>query len=351
MRIIFVTSNFDVDDLELGYLHGWVDELAKHTKGIEVLCMRQGYHKLPAHVHVRSMGGEKKVGLISRTIRCIWHLLATVRKGDVVFIHGSPWFIVAGGWLWKLFRKPIGIWYEAGEVSPLLSATLPFVTFVFTSSSEGYHSGGDKKRIVGHGIDVHKFSPLSRPKHDGTFRIVTGGHISRAKDYGTLIRAFATLADSVDTPLKLSIVGAPKAGENEYAEEVRTLVRSYGLGEMVTFMGPMKNQDVVKLYRESDLFVSVYLKGQIEKSLAEATATGLPVVTSNRAFEDFAGEYDSFVFFPEGDDAVLAERLRHILTMSFEARHTLGLAFARIAVRDHSLDTLARSIVMAYRNG
>lgn len=351
MRIIFITSNFDVDDLEVGYLHGWVDELAKHTKSIEVICMRQGYHHLPDHVRVRSLGGEKKVGFISRAVRFLWHFIATLRKGDVVLIHGSPWYVFAGGIFWKLFRKPVGIWYEKGDVTPTLSAALPLVSYVFTPTAESYHAGGEKKRIVGHGIDVTKFSPLSRPKHDGTFRVVTGGHISHTKDYGTLIRAFATLNDSVDTPLRLSIVGAPKEGENAYAEEVRTLVKSFGLGEMVTFMGPMKNADVVKLYRESDLFVSVYTKGQVEKSLAEATATGLPVVTSNRGFEMFAGEYDSFVFFPEGDDAALAERLRHVLTMSFEARRMLGLAFQRIAVREHSLDTLARSIVMAYRNG
>ncbi len=350
MKLIFITPKFDADDIEVGYLHRWVEELAKHTKHIEVLCAHEGYHTLPEHVHVRSLGREKNAKFIKRTRRLLWHLFVMLFKGDTVLIHGNLTYPIIMGPLWRLMRKRVGVWYEDGDVSTKLAIAQPFLTHIFTPTSEALHMGGDKKQVVGHGIDVEMFRPLARPKHDGTFRIVTGGHMSVNKDYATLIRATALLSESIDTPFSVTIVGAAKPGSETYTKEMQTLVHSYGLGDTIIFRGPMKNADVVKLYRESDLYLSLYQLGRIEKSLVEATLTALPVVTSNEAFQEFAGDYNSFVFFEPGDETALADRIQHVMKMTNDARRTLGLSFRQIAVREHSIERLIRGIVLGFKN-
>jgi glycosyltransferase involved in cell wall biosynthesis len=88
----------------------------------------------------------------------------------------------------------------------------------------------------------------------------------------------------------------------------------------------------------------------VEKTLAEAAASGLPILTANRAFEEFARDYSTFVFYDEKDAAMLAERIRHMMKMSYEARHALGHVFRDVAVRHYSLDAFAKGVMSAYQH-
>ena len=174
-----------------------------------------------------------------------------MRSHDVVFIFGNPLYAVYGSMWWKLFKKPVGMWYDAGSVTTQMKIATPFLAHVFTATTAGYQAGGNKKHIVGHGIDTHVFSPLNRPKHDGTFRISVVGNIRPAIDYSTMVRAIALIKDAVETTFTVMIAGAPAHGEEVFAEEMRTYVHSFGLSERIIFMGPVKNIDVTTYSDES----------------------------------------------------------------------------------------------------
>lgn len=350
MRLLIVTDVLDVDDLEVGYFHRWVEEIALHAKSIQIITAHEGYHTLPAHVQVHSLGLEVKRGRLSRTVRYVWFLVRHIRSYDAVFVFGSPWTVATAGWWWKVWRKRIGIWYAQGDPTLALSLARPFLSYIFTSTTHGYHGGGDMKHIVGHGVDVARFKPILRPKHDGVFRMVTVGKISAIKDYETMIRAVSILKESIEKPFTLTIVGAPHEGEDAFAAEVRSFAHSFGLNETVTFFGPMKNVDIAKLHQQADVYLSMNIFPALEKSLIEAAAASLPIVTSNRSFEEFARDYDTFVFYEPKDAVELAERIRHMMLMSYDARHALGHVFRDVAVHKHSIDVLARGITDAYKH-
>jgi glycosyltransferase involved in cell wall biosynthesis len=233
----------------------------------------------------------------------------------------------------------------------MLAVARPLLSYIFTPTTHGYHGGGDIKRIVGYGLDVTRFKPLLRPKHDGIFRMVTVGAIDTSKDYQTLIQAVSALNESIEKPFTLTIVGAPAPGQEAFADEVRSYARGFGLGEVITFAGPMKNVEVAKLHQTADVYISINTHEGVEKSLVEAASAGIPIITANRAFEEFARDYSSFVFYDAHDVAGLAERVRHVMKMSFDARHALGNVFRDVAVHNHSLDALARGITSAYEHG
>jgi glycosyltransferase involved in cell wall biosynthesis len=349
-RLLIVTDTLDVDDLVHGYFHRWVEELALHAPKIHVLAYKVGYHTLPAHVEVHSLGEEERRGRIVRTLKLAWFLLRHTHHYDAVFVASSPSIVVRVGWWWKLWKKPIGLWYQGGNPTTLLAVARPLLSFIFTPTTHGYHGGGDIKRIVGYGLDVSRFKPLMRPKHDGTFRIVTVGAITSANDYETLIKAISLVHESIEKPLTLTVVGAPASGEDAFAQEVRSFARGFGLGEVITFAGPMKNVEVAKLHQTADAYVSVHTGEALEKSLIEAAASGLPILTANRAFEEFARDYGTFAFFEPHDAAELAERIRHMMKMSYDARHALGHVFRDVAVHHYSLDALAHGIMNAYEH-
>lgn len=345
-----MTDIVDVDDLIHGYIHRWIDEIAKHASVVHVITAKKGYHTLPPHVFVHSLGEEEKRGRIVRCVRLAWFLIRYIRVYRSVFVIGSPWKVVFLGMWWKLWRKQIGLWYSKGDADIPLSIARPFLSHIFTSTTHGYHGGGDLKSIVGYGIDTERFKPILRPKHDGVFRIVTVGAIGKTKDFETLFKAVSMLYETVDKPISVTITGVAAEGQEEFAEDARTFARGLGLGEVVTFAGPMKNVEVAKLLQQSDCYVSMNTAAALEKSLIEAASAGLPIITSNRSFEEFARDYSPFVFFDQSDAGMLAERFRHMMQMSYDARHALGHVFRDVAVRSYSIEVLARNIAQAYEH-
>lgn len=350
MKLLIVTDILDVDDLSVGYFHRWIEEMALHATSIHIIASKEGYHTLPPHVHVHSLGEEIKKGRIAKTLKYMWYLARYIRQYDGVFVFGSPRAVVVAGWWWKLWKKKIGVWYAHGDPSLALVFARPFLSYIFTPTTHGYHGGGDVKHIVGHGVDVNRFKPILRPKHDGVFRMVTVGEIGHIKDYETMIRAVSLLKESVEKPFTLTIVGSPHEGEEKFANEVRSFAHSFGLSEVITFFGPMKNAEVAKLHQQADVYLSMNVLPALEKSLIEASASSLPVITSNRSFEAFARDYSAFVFYEPKNDVELAERIRHMMLMSYDARHALGHVFRNVAVHEHSIDVLARSVVNAYEH-
>jgi glycosyltransferase involved in cell wall biosynthesis len=284
-----------------------------------------------------------------QVVRMMWFITRYIRAYDGVLTLQNPWTVVRAGWWWKLWRKRVGLWYSRGETYIALALARPFLDFIFTPTTHGYHGGGDIKQIVGYGVDPLRFKPLRRPKHDGVFKIITVGAIEPSKDYDTLLHAMSIITESVDKPCTLTIVGSPKTGEEPFAGEVRKTAHGFGLGEVVTFAGPMKNIDIATLHEHADLYVSVNTLPSIEKSLVEAALSGLPILTSNHSFEEFARDYGTFVFFEKKNAAALAERIRHMMLMSYDARHALGQVFRKVAADRYSIGALARGIISAYR--
>jgi glycosyltransferase involved in cell wall biosynthesis len=347
-RLLIVTDILDVDDLAYGYIHRWIEEIVLFSPSVRIITSKKGYHTLPPRVAVHSLGKEEKRRRWIQALRMVWFMVRYTRSYDDVLVLGSPWRVVRLGWWWKLWRKNVGLWFKEGDVSLPLSIARPFLSYIFTPTTYGYHGGGDIKRIIGYGVDVTCFKPLPRPKHDGTFRAAAVGAITYTKDYETMLRAWGLLTASIDRPAHLTIVGTPGPGEESYAEEVRNISHSLGLGDMVTFAGPMKNVEVAHLLEHTDVYLSMNTTPSLEKSLIEAAASAVPIITANQSFAEFARGYHPFVFFESQNATELAERIRHIMLMSHDARRALGMVFRNIAVHQHSLESFARGIAEAY---
>ena len=163
MRLLIVTQKVDKNDQNLGFFHRWIIEFAKHCQSIVVICLEEGRHELPANVKVLSLGKEKKnfqflkkFVYVNNFYRYIWNQ----RKNyDVVFVHMNPIYVVLGGWAWKLFGKPVTLWYTHKSVDLKLRVAEKFVQKIFTASKESFRLHSKKVMVTGHGVDIDKFSP------------------------------------------------------------------------------------------------------------------------------------------------------------------------------------------------
>ncbi len=147
---------------------------------------------------------------------------------------------------------------------------------------------GERVALVYHGLDLSRFpSPAKRPgsKRDGSrpgdpVRLLTVGRAVEKKGIDVLLRAMSSLPDSLHWRWS-HIGGGP------LKQELEDLARSLNLSDKCEFRGALAQEDVLKAYRESDLFI---LPSRIDATgdrdglpnvIVEAQSQRLAVVSTN----------------------------------------------------------------------
>ncbi|MEK7511137.1 MAG: glycosyltransferase [Patescibacteria group bacterium] len=335
MRLLIVTQAVDQGHPVLGFFHEWLETFAAQCEQVEVICLYEGEHTLPAHVRVHSLGKEggiqHPVIYAVRFLQLVWQLRHAY---DAVFVHMNPEYVVLAGWFWRLTRKRIGLWYLHKSVTLRLRVAIFFASVVFTASPKSMRVETPKKRVVGHGLPVHRLPLLPAPAMQEPIQLLTIGRLSPVKRVELLIGALAHLPDTV----QLSIVGGAAGPSGEaYEATLREMVAELGLDARVQFAGPQAPAALAAWYERSHLFVHASDTGSLDKALLEALVRGVPVVTTNYELAREVGEPLAFAASPvvrqlAGKiEAALAARawqdpeLRAMAHAYVEKRHNLNV--------------------------
>jgi len=144
--------------------------------------------------------------------------------------------------------------------------------------------------VVHWGVDTSMFVPLHRDDEDAmsahaairrrygaqssdSTLLLAVGRLAARKGYGSLLRAFAKVSDSIPAA-RLVIVG-----RGHLRSRLESQARKLGIGDAVTIESGMAFEELAALFRSADLVVyPSYYEGQGLIPL-EAMASGTPVVT------------------------------------------------------------------------
>lgn len=320
MRLLIFTQKVDINDPVLGFFHRWIEEFSKHFEKISVVCLYKGKYDLPENVEVYSLGkeeGKSKVTYIYRFYKYIFTL-----KYDSVFVHMNQVYVILGGLCWRLMGKKIGFWYTHSEVSMSLKFAEKLVNNIFTASEKSFRLKSKKINVMGHAIDTDYFVPGVREKN-GILNIVTVGRISPTKNYDVLIDAVGLLKKD----FRLKIIGS--AGTPEQEEYFQKLQKR--AGDKIVFVGAVPHSEILTYLQEADVFVNMSDTGSLDKAVLEAMSVGLPIITSNEAFEIF----DGVEMFEKNNSSDLASKLESDLSGYLR----------EIVVRDHGIKKTIQEIV------
>lgn len=270
MRLLIVTQAVDEGDSDLGFFVRWIEEFAKRTEHVEVICLREGKHAFPANVHVHSLGKEKSVSRIKYILyfyAYIWHLR---NDYDVVFVHMNPEYVVLGSLFWRLWHKRIALWYTHKSVNLKLRTAAAFADIIFTASKESFRIRNKKVHAMGHGIDTDFFSPDTNIVRGDWMLSV--GRLMKSKRHDLAIRK------AVEEGRELRI-----AGEGPERQPLEAL--GHELGATVHFLGGLTQIELRDEYRRASYLVHTSETGSLDKVVLEALACGLPVRTHNPALK------------------------------------------------------------------
>lgn len=196
------------------------------------------------------------------------------------------------------------------------------------------------------GVDPDLFAPVELSgfgKPDSSIlRIGYAGGFVPEKGLDLLLHACAALQGAWTLHL---------AGRGAEEQALRQLATRLGIAERVTFEPHITSTAMPEFYRSLDLFVlpsrtMPNWKEQFGRVLVEAMACGVPVIGSD------SGEIPhvigaSGLIFPEGDRAVLAQRLQQLLEQPAE-RQRLGVTGRQRVLQHFTMQQIAAQTVQVY---
>lgn len=254
-----------------------------------------------------------------------WKARALVRGADVVHIHSNTWMNqVAAGVAARLGRPYLlthygtEIWHHDGKdrVFHRLNQRAHHVTFY----SEALMARGRELGVPWRNASV-VYPPVSdtcrwpttedreavrrRYLPAGGTLLLNVKRLHPLADQTTLLRAFAGVRAS-RPDVRLLVAGS---GEMEGA--LRAEAQALGLGDAVTFLGLVPNDEVARLQGAADLFVLSSVLEATPTVALEALAAGTPVVsTDNPGGLELHGLFgDDVAVVPKSDPAALAARV------------------------------------------
>ncbi|OWJ64184.1 glycosyltransferase family 4 protein [Inquilinus limosus] len=228
---------------------------------------------------------------------------------------------------------------EARERQALAAARRVIVTSPGTARDlHGYGVEAGRIGVVLPGTDP---TPPARGSGEAAPVLLCVATLTPRKGYLDLVAALERLAG---LPWRLDCAGSLER-DAEHARAVQAAVERAGLSERVRFLGEIDEPALLRRYDRSDLFVLPSHHEGYGMALAEASARGLPIVsTTGGAIPDTVPP-DAGILVPPGDVDALTRALRVLLT---DPGARLQLREAGLAARARLPDWPAQAAAFAH---
>jgi len=210
----------------------------------------------------------------------------------------------------------------------------------------------EKKTIVhrmGNNLEKFKFSER-RKKPGESIEVLTVGRLIEKKGHEYAIKAIAKIVR------KYRNIEYIIAGDGPLRSKLEDLVSELGIESYIKFLGAVEQNEVLKLYYESHIFVLPSVTASngdqegIPVVLMEAQATGLPVIsTYHTGIPEVVLDGKSGFLVPEKDVDALAERLEYLIEHP-ELWPDMGRYGRKFVEEKHDIKKLNQKLVEIYQN-
>lgn len=210
----------------------------------------------------------------------------------------------------------------------------------------GYNSNIE---VIANGIDVDGIEMKSSWKRTGNILFLSRVHVKKGINY--LIEAVAALNEEYRMKNEVfSISRCIIAGEGDerYIKELRDLAVRLDVSHIIDFIGGVYGERKWVLFRQADLFVLPTHSENFGIVVAEALASGTPVITTKGTPWQELERYGCGWWTEIGADAT-AKALKKFLQCSESQLEEMGRNGRRLVEEKYSSVTVAKSMVGLYQ--
>lgn len=197
--------------------------------------------------------------------------------------------------------------------------------------------------IKGSGVDLKKFVPTEN-KDNHPLKIIFTARMLREKGVEDLVAAAEILRPEYEGKIEFLLCGDLSTNPNALTrEEMEEMVD----GNYIKWLGHRK--DIPKLLSQSDImcFPSFYREG-VPKSLIEASACGLPIVTTDSVGcrDTVINKKNGYLVYPHSPGEI-ANALRKLIDNP-DKRIKMGIKSRQIAEKEYNVEGVARKHIEIY---
>ena len=200
-------------------------------------------------------------------------------------------------------------WYSFLNMQKKVSRTIPHIITVSgcarTDICREFNLPKHRFSIIPNGINTELFYPIPEIERENNRIMVTNSADTPLKGLNYLLLAISEIAKKRD--IKLIVVGKPQ--KNSIVEK---LVRSLGIGHLITFTGRISNEEFVRQYARATMAVIPSIYEGFGLPAGEAMACGVPVIsTTGGALPEVVG--DAGLLVPPADSVALEHAILKLL--------------------------------------
>ncbi|MCK9503426.1 MAG: glycosyltransferase family 4 protein [Porticoccaceae bacterium] len=242
----------------------------------------------------------------------------------------------------------------AAIVRMLYKTSQPLAHRVFCQNEEDYQLLVEQKLVPvsrlqllpGSGVDLQRFHPGLRQSHGDSFRFLYAGRMLADKGLYELIEAFTTLYLSRQD-CALWLCGFTDADNVSAISESR--LQAWAKLPGVTWLGASDNME--HIYAQVDAVVLPSYREGMPRSLLEAGAMGLPVVTTNvPGCRNLVAHGDNGLLCEPKNSQSLQLAMAALLNMPENDRKRLGDNSRHLIERAYSEDLVVDAAIKALPN-
>jgi len=349
MKILVITQKVDKNDPVLGFFYQWIQEFSLNFEEVKVLCLEKGEYDFSKNIEVSSLGKEDGKLKLKYILNFYKYIFKERKEYEVVFVHMNQEYVLLGGFFWKLIGKKIFLWRNHPKGNWLTEIAVFLVNNVFCTSKFSYTAKFKKTEIMPVGIDVEKYEnsfEINRKKENGDiFKILYLGRIAPVKKIESILKIMEILKKE-KINFNLDVIGDEKEKNKKYLDDLKNFVIEKSLEKEIKFKPGVFGLRAVKSYEGYDLFINTTEKGSMDKTIFEAMASGVLVLTSNESLLEFFGEkYVNLLTFKEGNEEEGALKIKGLIKIKKEEKNNILDYFREKIKKEHSLKELFRRLL------
>jgi glycosyltransferase involved in cell wall biosynthesis len=244
-------------------------------------------------------------------LSCFFVLLIKFRP-TIVFCHMCEAQAALISIPCRIFRIPLFLWYaHISRPIPLVICEI-FATRIFTSTKGSYPRLTSKVLPIGQSVDENFF--LQRPKVSKLQKGLSVGRLDPSKRISHIISEIDNLRRTYGD-ISLDCFGAPSNVSNKkwWEDERKRIIEKYNWAKL-SFKGTAHRRQLPQIYGSHDFFVHAFV-GSLDKTLIEATLSGLPVFTDNDEYAEVFGYWNT-----SNTKTSIHQQFIYFLTLNSETR-------------------------------
>jgi glycosyltransferase involved in cell wall biosynthesis len=137
-------------------------------------------------------------------------------------------------------------------------------------------------------------------------------------------------------------------GDEDYINQLNTLINDKGLTESITIVGPKFGEEKITSYHEADLFVLPTYSENFGIVIAEALCCGVPVITTKGTPWEILETYSAGKWIDIGETS-FKEALESFMSKTEVELQEIGENGRKLIIEKYSIESVAERFVLLYQ--